>query len=204
MVTSSTIDRDDFPLIGEPLPVEFANSLYLGEGDSIDFLATSGLTRMWFDLAIAGATFPEKVHRANLDAIRELRNAVHLVLRGLANDRNPAPDDLDVMNRYSARSPQFLRVTWRDGAPAVTVERTGTALDALLARIANETIDLVGGPKRLLLRQCSGPGCSMLFVQNHHKRRWCHQSCGHRSRQARYYRRKTALIPPTASRSFAS
>jgi predicted RNA-binding Zn ribbon-like protein len=201
MVTSSTIDPDDFPLIGEPLPVEFANSLYLAEGESIDFLATSGLMRMWFDLAIADAMLPEKVRRADLDSIRELRNAVHVVLRGLANGRNPTPDGLVVLNRYSARSPQFLRVVWHDGAPAVTVEHTGSALDALLARIANETIDLVGGPTRLLLRQCSGPSCAMLFVKNHHKRRWCHQSCGHRSRQARYYRRKTALISPAVERA---
>lgn len=196
MVTPVTIDPDDFPLIGEPLPVEFANSLYLADGETIDFLATPGLMRIWFNLAIADAIFPKKVRRADLDAIRELRDAVHLILRGLANGRSPNPDGLAVLNRYSARCPQFARIAWPDGGPAVTVERTGTAVDALLGRIATETIDLIGGPTRLLLRQCSGPGCAMLYVKNHHKRRWCHHSCGHRSRQANYYRRKTALTSP--------
>jgi predicted RNA-binding Zn ribbon-like protein len=29
----------------------------------------------------------------------------------------------------------------------------------------------------------------MLFVKAHHRRQWCHESCGHRARQATYYRR---------------
>jgi hypothetical protein len=28
----------------------------------------------------------------------------------------------------------------------------------------------------------------MFFVQRHHKRRFCHEGCAHRARQARYYR----------------
>ncbi|MEP7111801.1 MAG: ABATE domain-containing protein [Ilumatobacteraceae bacterium] len=195
-MSSDTIDLDDFPLIGEPLPIEFANSLYLAEGETIDFLATSSLMRTWFDLAIADTRFPEKIRRTEADAIRELRNGVHLVLRGLANGRNPTVEGLEILNRYAARSPQFLRVTWPDRAPAVTVGRTGNAVDGLLGRIATETIVLIAGPSRSQLRQCGGPGCAMLFVKNHHKRRWCHRSCGHRSRQASYYRRKTALISP--------
>jgi hypothetical protein len=30
----------------------------------------------------------------------------------------------------------------------------------------------------------------MLFVCTHARRRFCHASCGHRDRQARYYRRR--------------
>ena len=31
--------------------------------------------------------------------------------------------------------------------------------------------------------------CPMFFVKDHHKRRFCHEGCAHRARQARYYDR---------------
>ncbi len=191
----AVIDPDEFPLLGEPLPVEFANSLYLAAGRTIDFLATVTLTKTWFDLAATGIDMPNTVRRADAESIRELRNTIHAILGDLAAGRTAAADTVDVLNQYAARAPWFLRLGWDDAhEPEATRQHTVGGIDALLGRIATETIDLVTGPTRLLLRQCNGPGCAMLFVKNHHRRRWCHQSCGHRARQANYYRRKKILI----------
>jgi predicted RNA-binding Zn ribbon-like protein len=193
VVNADAIEPDEFPLIGEPLPVEFANSLYVSEGEEIDFLATPKLIQMWFQLAGANAGLPTRIRRADGDAVRELRDAVRSVLSDLADTTTPADREVLVLNRYAGRAPWSVQLNWNDGRPTVSEQRTCTAIDAALGRIASQTIALVGGPTRLLLRRCNGPGCPMLFVKDHHKRRWCHHSCGHRARQASYYRRKKAV-----------
>jgi predicted RNA-binding Zn ribbon-like protein len=57
----------------------------------------------------------------------------------------------------------------------------------VLGALAHDLMDVLANPARLLV--CANDDCSMLFVQHHHRRRWCHDGCGHRHRQAAYYRR---------------
>jgi predicted RNA-binding Zn ribbon-like protein len=192
-VNATPVEPDDLPLIGEPLPVEFANSLYLTHDGSIDFLATPSLIRMWFDTADVDVVLPVRVRRADAEAIGELRDGVRSLLRSLAVGATPADHAIAVINRCAADAPSSLRLRCDDGGHfTVTNVRRAVAIDAVLGQIASETMTLVAGPSRFGLRQCSGPGCAMLFVQTHHKRRWCHESCGHRARQAAYYRRHKA------------
>jgi predicted RNA-binding Zn ribbon-like protein len=187
-------DPDDFPIIGEPLPVEFANSLYAAGPHTIDFLASPDMIRQWFALAAPDVEVPGTIRRADADSIREMRDAIHAIVTALAIGSNPAVESVAVLNRYASRAPWFLRLGRDDiGRPVAIPRRTAKPIDALLGRIANDTIELVAGPSRIQLRQCNGPGCAMLFVKVHHKRRWCHQCCGHRARQAGYYRRRRAL-----------
>jgi predicted RNA-binding Zn ribbon-like protein len=47
-------------------------------------------------------------------------------------------------------------------------------------------IELVAGPDGTLVRRYAHAGCEMLFVQRHHRRHFCHESCAHRARQSRY------------------
>jgi predicted RNA-binding Zn ribbon-like protein len=192
---SITFEADDFPIIGEPLPVEFANSLYAAGPQIVDFLASPDLIQRWFTLATPDVDIPGTIRKADGDSIRMLRDAIHAIVTALAVGTTPTAETIAVLNRYAARAPWFLRLGRDDlGRLAATRQRTARPIDALLGRIANETIELVVSPSRIQLRQCNGPGCAMLFVKDHHKRRWCHQSCGHRARQANYYRRKRALV----------
>jgi predicted RNA-binding Zn ribbon-like protein len=180
----------DLPLIGEPLPVEFANSLYVAGEQTIDFLATPELITMWFELAATGVDITDAIRPNDADEIRDLRDAIRVVLIDLAVDQPPTVGAVAKINLYASRAPWYLRLGSDSGGQLeVTRQHRGDAIDMLLGRIANETVELVSGPQRTLLRRCTGPGCAMLFVKNHHKRRWCQQSCGHRARQADYYRR---------------
>jgi len=189
---SNAFDPDEYPIIGEPLPVEFANTLYSAGGQTIDFLTSPEAIRQWFTLAASHVDLPTDVRQSDADSVRDLRNTIHALLVTLAGGRTPDAGSTAILNRYAAKGPWFLQLNV--GSATVTRRHAVKAIDALLGRIANDTIDLVAGPSRVLLRQCSGPGCEMLFVKNHHKRRWCHQSCGHRARQAEYYRRKRAVV----------
>jgi predicted RNA-binding Zn ribbon-like protein len=57
-----------------------------------------------------------------------------------------------------------------------------------LASIAREVIDLFADPGRLArLRRCANPACSMLFLAETSRRRWCASNvCGNRVRVARH------------------
>ena len=109
MITDA-VDPEEFPLIGEPLPVEFANSLYESEGVAIDFLATPRLAQMWFELAATDASLPTRLRRVDSDAIRELRNVIRHVFCDLANDIVPSASAVSVLNRYAARGPWSVQL----------------------------------------------------------------------------------------------
>ncbi len=201
-VTVSAMSVEDYewavdylPIIGERFPVEFANSRYLHAGEMIDFLATPELIRLWFERvpAAAGIHLPSRITSGLATDLQDLRDATHHLLHALARPNNS--DDVDgnglsiaTINRHAASVPSRPQLSWPPGAtPEAHMTFSGGQLDVLRAEIASTCIKFVGGPEAKLVRCCSGNGCSLLFVQNHHKRRFCHESCSHRTRQARYH-----------------
>ncbi|MQY08765.1 CGNR zinc finger domain-containing protein [Actinomadura macrotermitis] len=179
----------EFPILGtEPLSVEFANTLY-GLGDPVDYLRVPEWIDLWF---------AETGHRANGamgedgERIRALRDAVHAVLSAAVEARPAESGAVQCLNEFAAAAPTVLRLDWAAGAPVSRWMDTVRGPDAVLGRIATCCIELLTGPRAERLRRCPGPGCSMFFVKNHPRRRWCDPSCGHRDRQARYYRRRLA------------
>jgi predicted RNA-binding Zn ribbon-like protein len=69
---------------------------------------------------------------------------------------------------------------------------SGGKFEVLVARLAAGAITFLAGTELELVRRCGHPDCQMFFVQQHHRRRFCHESCAHRARQARYYLARTA------------
>ncbi|WP_252375002.1 MULTISPECIES: CGNR zinc finger domain-containing protein [unclassified Nonomuraea] len=68
--------------------------------------------------------------------------------------------------------------------------RDGTPLDRLLAELAEAAVALLTDPDVGKVRGCEGPGCRLLFLPAHPRRRWCSPDlCGNRVRVARYYQR---------------
>ncbi|MFI6502853.1 CGNR zinc finger domain-containing protein [Nonomuraea typhae] len=173
----------EFPILGtEPLVVELANTLY---GDE-DFFRHAEWIDAWFALLVPG--HGRMGHHAG--RVRALRDGVRSLLSAAAGGGAPAPDAVELINAFAAAAPAYLRLSWPAGqAPAARwIDTTGGGT-AALGRLATCCVELLAGPDAANLRRCEGPGCSLLFVKNHPRRRWCHPSCGHRDRQARYYRR---------------
>lgn len=165
----------EFPILGtEPLAVELANTLYGRE----DFLRTREQVDQWF----------AQVGQPAVDAVRArtLRDAVHRLFAAAVEGAAPDPEDVAVVNAFATPTRPELR--WSADGPAVRHVDTATGGAAVLGRIASRAIDLLAGPA--VLRRCTAPGCSLFFVRDHPRRRWCNPGCGHRDRQARYYRRK--------------
>lgn len=60
-----------------------------------------------------------------------------------------------------------------------------------LVVVATSLIDVLTGPAVRRLRRCANPACSMLFIADDARRKWCMQNiCGNRVRVARHYQRR--------------
>lgn len=191
-------DGSGAPALGEPLAVEFGNTLYAVRGTRggiHDALTTPQSLAAW--LGEHEDAFPEGVAHAALVGLRpedaprfrELRDAVRDIARALVNGDTPGKPALAVVNEAAAAAPRVPRLV-------IAPDGTPTALDvtnphplAALSTLAAEAIAYFGGEDRDRLRVCGGPGCVLFYVQNHPRRGWCSAGCGNRARVARYHER---------------
>jgi len=129
--------------------------------------------------------------------LRCLRDALRRLAADATDDDRPAGQSpvaavaaaVDEVNRAAAAAPRW-KVLLHDGDG--WDRRVASAHDpaaAELATIAEQAIDLFGGPGRADLRACHAPGCVLYFVKEHPRREWCSAACGNRARVARHYRR---------------
>ncbi|MEU4829432.1 ABATE domain-containing protein [Streptosporangium sp. NPDC023615] len=182
----------ELPILGtEPLAVELANTLYGSGEERIDFLRTARRIDEWFASVSAehGVTAPAAMGR-DAERVRTLRDCVHSLLSAAVDERTPDEASVERLNGFAAAAPTHLRLDWTGaGGPVSRWRDTTVGGTAVLGRIATCCIELLTGPEAGKVRRCQGPGCSLIFMKSHPRRRWCHPSCGHRDRQARYHRR---------------
>ncbi len=174
----------ELPLLGtEPLVVEFANTLY---GDQ-DFLRTTELATLWFT---AAGAHPAR----DTAAARALRDSIQTLFAATVTGAAPPASAIMHVNAVAARAPTSPQMVRQSTGTLVADSRRGAATGdaALLGSLATACIELLTGGQARLLRRCEGPDCWLFFVQHHPRRRYCHESCAHRDRQARYYRRRAA------------
>jgi predicted RNA-binding Zn ribbon-like protein len=185
---------EDFPILAEPLAVEFANTLYrLSDGSSIDFLVSPESVKTWFTHAptAVGITVPADLREAGLTDLRRLRGIVRGLLDGVVSNSSVDDRAVSALNSFASRAPARLELTWRTDAATAALVHRGHGADVLLAGLASECISFFASSEVTLMRRCERPECFMLFVQQHRRRRFCNDSCSHRVRQARYYRATT-------------
>lgn len=174
------------PLRGEPLPLEFHNTLYADAGRPVDGLADGGLAA-WLTAMEAALPVPAAAVTAErLPDFLRLRAAVRGLLEAALDGVPPPPAAVEAVNAASRSSPTSLVL----GAAGVEAAHHGaTAADVVLGAIAAETIELVGTHAADRLRACGAPGCVLMFLKDHPRREWCSAACGNRARQARHYAR---------------
>ena len=185
-----------FPLIGEPLAVDLANTLLEREDGRVDLLATPERLSAWCEaegerLGVLGPTG----FGGRLAEFLVLRAALRELFRGLLDGERPSEEAVKEINVASARVLRFRELGWwetedrRGSLRAETRDLAHDKADIALARIARSAIDLAGGPEREFLRSCPAPGCPLSFFAENRRRRWCSTVCGNRVRVARHYRR---------------
>jgi predicted RNA-binding Zn ribbon-like protein len=141
---------------------------------------------LWFTTACAQPARDTAAARALRDSIRTLFTATVTAVA-------PPATAIAHVNATAAQAPRSPRLV-RQPTGALTAGSRGTATGdaALLGGLATACIELLTDDRARLLRRCEAVDCCLFFVQHHPRRRYCHESCAHRDRQARYYRRRTA------------
>jgi predicted RNA-binding Zn ribbon-like protein len=121
------------------------------------------------------------------DAV-SLREAIYALVRaGLANESYDA-DALALVNAM-ARTPSAIPQLTREG------RRVEATAQQALSSVARQAIRVVSGPELSLIKECSRPECTQIYVDRSHgsRREWCAMDpCGNRVKAAAYRARKKA------------
>ena len=190
----------DYPVLGEPVVIEFANTLYRYQDQTIDFLESPALIVGWFAASPTATvlTRPATFSQPMVDRLGALRDAVHAVIAALIDGASPGRGALTIINEHAVAGARRASLGWTEAGPQRREHTTASGMNALLGRLALDCIELVTGPHATAVRRCDAADCPMFFVKDHSRRRWCHNGCGHRDRQSRYYMRRKTLALPSA------
>ncbi|HEY9473165.1 MAG TPA: ABATE domain-containing protein [Mycobacteriales bacterium] len=182
------------PLLGEPLPVELANTIFRSRDGRGDGLGTPGHLAGWLAEVRPRLDTPLSdqdllaIGPRELAAARELRDNLRALVDAAVNQHRPDPAALATLNRYAHAAVRWHELSW-DAGPRARPCFDGPAVTAALTEIAQAGVDLFAGPRRAELRICDAPGCVLFFVRDHPRRTWCSNGCGNRVRAARHYSR---------------
>lgn len=151
-----------------------------------DLLASPRDLGRWL---LAAGLAEEDVEPADEDVrdARELREALYRLALASARGQGFADEDRATLNRWAAEpepAPQLgpQGITW-----------TGVGVRSLLAAVARDGVEVLGGPLARRIRECAGEGCSLLFVDTSRSgaRRWCSMAaCGGKAKVAEFRRRQ--------------
>jgi predicted RNA-binding Zn ribbon-like protein len=105
-------------------------------------------------------------------------------------DHRPVPEgDREVLNELAAQPCLIPRLM-----PDATRTWVGVqGVRSLLSSVAQDAIDVLGGPRGARLKRCEGSRCALLFVDTSRsgRRRWCSmERCGNRAKVAAHRRRR--------------
>jgi predicted RNA-binding Zn ribbon-like protein len=124
-----------------------------------------------------------------------LREAIYRTALAILSHSTPAGSDVILINAWAAHPialPQLdgatLRVCWQAVQP----------VEAALATVARDAVELLGGRDGELLGACEGLGCGMLFINGSRskRRRWCSMAeCGNLSKVHGYRQRRKGISP---------
>jgi predicted RNA-binding Zn ribbon-like protein len=123
----------------------------------------------------------------DLRQARQLREAIYRLMlvqlgRGRANQ-----DDVATVNTWAVKPPSAAEL--REGPSGLRAQPSGATTHGLLAQIARDAVEVIGGADRHRLRECANPQCSLLFADTSRAgaRRWCSiGTCDSRDKMARY------------------
>jgi predicted RNA-binding Zn ribbon-like protein len=154
-------------------------------------------------LRAAGISASTSASRTDLDDARQLREVTYRLARAALYNETIGIADFDALNAW-ARTPRLAPQLDSHFGRAWTSSKP---VRGALALIACETVDLLSGPERHLIRECAAaPACSLLYLDHSRggRRRWCEmERCGTRAKMAEY-RKRRAASPATQSKTTSS
>lgn len=190
-----------FPLLGQYVCVDLANSVFVHRGSEYDALAELGEAQEWVDavaelrLAEGGTLAEATAGRLRVDqslrrGLVALRADVRDLLIAYAHAEAPKAATVKRLNVLAAAAPRRLHASAADGALTLRRRRPGPTAAAILAALAEDALALAGDAATTLrLFQCAGHGCIGVLLREDPRRAYCSDRCATRDRVARHARR---------------
>jgi predicted RNA-binding Zn ribbon-like protein len=174
---------------GQPLFVDFVNTLHWYEGAPIELLGTDAQLAAW----LAEHGLPAHHATGRLPTVHRLRGHVRAVTEALAAGRPPPEADMSALNAALGAPSGHLQLIGA-GAPQPRLAFATEAPDAVVFafQVALSLATFLGSGDRRRLKLCANPGCGFAFVDTstNATRRWCYMRyCGNRLK-ARAFRRR--------------
>jgi predicted RNA-binding Zn ribbon-like protein len=197
-----TLER--WPLRGGRPCLDFANTeAYRGTGHEADLLHSYEMLVAWSlgagallpseagPLLLAAAAAPDAAE-AQLERVRELRRAIHVVMRSVALRTEPPVAALATLNAFLAESQAHGQIVRSNGDFEVRF-RPEDDMALPIWRLTDSAARLLLSPDHANVRECPGHECGWLFFDStkNHSRRWCDSAdCGNKARVRAYSNRK--------------
>jgi predicted RNA-binding Zn ribbon-like protein len=192
VTTPSAVD-DRFPLTGGRPCLDLIATYGKRHAEGLERLPDAATLLDW--LIAAGVLPPEmapvEVDAAQLDAARDLREAVNRLVRATMAGKPWVHTDVDLVNAVATGPDLAPRLGTAPGGGTVGWD-AGHPVDLALSTLARDAIDLLNGHRTARIKECEYPNCSLLFFDDSQsgRRRWCSMDrCGNLVKIAGYRRR---------------
>jgi predicted RNA-binding Zn ribbon-like protein len=122
-----------------------------------------------------------------------LREAIYRLFAAVATGGQPAEADLTVLNAELGKAMAGARVVPVADGFGWEWSSDPSTLDQVSGAIVRSSAELLISSQRSLVRECTSPTCSWLFVDHtkNHRRRWCTMTgCGNVAKVRRYRQRQ--------------
>jgi len=187
-------DRRDelgFRFVSGDRALDFLSTLGNRHTRPVERLREPADLRRWLDEA--GLRVGRRASPSDLEDARRLRETVNRLTRATLAGDPPAKDDLLELNEWARRPPLAPQAE-----PTLQRRWVGeNSVQAALALIAREAVQLLTSPDRSLIRECAAtPNCSLLYLDRSRagRRRWCEMEiCGSRAKMTSYRRRQSTI-----------
>jgi len=165
---------------GQPLFVEFVNTLHWYEGAPIELIGTDSEFAAW--LLEHGLPAPDVA--GYVPAIHRFREQVRAATEALASRRAVPDAPMAALEAALAAPTGSLRLMDPESAePRVSFATDAGAAAVFSFQVALSVAGFLRSPQRKRLKQCANPGCGFAFVDTsiNATRRWClMRYCGNR------------------------
>ena len=168
---------------GNVLATAFTGTLTERRGDAVERIPVPERLADWLNLHGLGVG---SCTDSQLDAARELREAIHLSATAAAAGDRLLTSPVRILNDYSLRG-RASAVLSATGARQWQLTAV-TPVDDALGVIAADAIDIIAGARDGTLALCASPTCRAAFfdTSQSRSRKWCDMNtCGNRQKKAR-------------------
>lgn len=185
--------------LGDHLALDFANTVRVENGQTLELLNTPVDLVRWLELEPAPLPEVHGVFLAELVEFRTVRDAACAVLHAAATN-HPLPSEPVGLINTCVRFNGVVRLLGSTHGSASHQPAAGVGgVKAVIGVCAAAVVDLVAREDLANLAVCHAPGCGQFFHRTRPNQRWCSPGCGNRARVDRHRHRRQLPTPASDS-----